>query len=365
VITVDHHAAIEPLASEWDELTDRLNGSPFARPGWIAAWLDAFGNGRPEVLVARREGRLCGVLPIVRRGGAVRSAANAHTPSAEVLVEDDAVARALLRKVYSAHPRTVALTYLDREGPSLGEARDAGAAAGYRLAERVLLRAPYVAIEGEHEAYLAARRRFIRDLGRRRRRLAEQGTVIFDADATFDELVALESAGWKAGRGTAIAARPSTLRFYTAVAAWAEGRGSLRVNALRLDGRPLAVVLGLEEAGVLHLLKGGFDPACAVFSPGQLVLAETIASAFSARLRRVELGGGADPYKLAWTDTVHERVGTIAFAAGLSGRLGWVVEARCRPLAQRAGLDRLLRPGRDRALAAVDRARSLVGAGRG
>jgi CelD/BcsL family acetyltransferase involved in cellulose biosynthesis len=279
-------------------------------------------------------------------------------------VEDEAVAHALVVAAYAGHPRTVALTYLDRAGESAVPARDAAAAAGYRVTERVMLRAPYLEIEGDHEAYLRARRRFAGDLGRRRRRLSELGVVSFDADATLDDLLALEAAGWKAARGTAITARPSTRRFYAEVAAWAEARGSLRLFALRLDGRPVAALLGLEEAGVLHLLKGGFDPAHAVFSPGQLALAETIARAFSARLRRVELGGGAEPYKLAWTDTVHERVGVVAFAPRLSGHLGWAVEAKGRPLAKRVGLDRLLRPGRDRVLVVLDRVRT-VGRARG
>jgi CelD/BcsL family acetyltransferase involved in cellulose biosynthesis len=296
----------------------------------------------------------------VRRAAGVRSAANAHTPSADLLAEDAAVARALVAGAYAGRPRTVALPYLDGAGMSLALAREAAEANGYRLAERVMLRAPYLDIEGDHEAYLAARPRFARDLGRRRRRLAELGVVSFDAHgATLAELLALEAAGWKAARGTAIAARPSTHRFYADVTAWAEARGSLRLFALRLDGRPVAALLGLEEAGALHLLKGAFDPAHASFSPGQLVLGETIASAFSARLRRVELGGGAEQYKLAWTRTMHERAGVFAFAPGLTGGLSWAVETYGRPLARRAGLDRVLRPGRDRLLVALDRVRTL------
>ena len=77
----------------------------------------------------------------------------------------------------------------------------------------------------------------------------------------------------------------------------------------------------------------------------------------------MELGGGAESYKLAWTHTMHERVSVCAFAPGLSGRLGWAVETHGRPLARRAGLDRVLRPSRDRLLVAVDRVRTLGRAG--
>jgi CelD/BcsL family acetyltransferase involved in cellulose biosynthesis len=105
---------------------------------------------------------------------------------------------------------------------------------------------------------------------------------------------------------------------------------------------------------VHYLLKGGFDPLYARYSPGQLVLAQEIERAFADGLRRVELGGGADPYKLQWADAVRELVGVAAFAPSAAGSLGWIAVARGRPLAQRAGLDRALRPVRDRALAASE-----------
>ena len=170
----------------------------------------------------------------------------------------------------------------------------------------------------------------------------------------LDELLSLEAAGWKAARGTAIAARGSTRRFYAAVTGWAAARGTVRLLVLRLDGRPLAALLGVQEDGVHYLLKGGFDPAYARYSPGQLVLAEAIERAFADGLRRVELGGGADAYKLQWADAVRDRVAVSAFAPSAAGSLGWIAVARGRPLAQRAGVDRALRPVRDRALAASE-----------
>ena len=118
---------------------------------------------------------------------------------------------------------------------------------------------------------------------------------------------------------------------------WAAARGALRLLVLRLDGRPLAALLGVQDDGVHYLLKGGFDPAYARYSPGQLVLAQAIASAFADGLRRVELGGGADAYKLQWADTVRELVAMSAFAPSAAGSLRWIAVARGRPLASAPG----------------------------
>jgi CelD/BcsL family acetyltransferase involved in cellulose biosynthesis len=361
VIAVEHHASIAALAGEWDRLADRAHGSPFQRPGWITAWATAFAGGRIDVLAARRDGHLCGVLPTVRRAGIVRSTANAHTPAADILAEDEATVAALLAAVYATRPRAVALTHLADGGAASIAARST---ARYRLAERTLPPAPYLDIHDTLDDYLRPRRRLMADLRRRRRRLQEQGgRVTLDQTGTLDELLALEALGWKGARRSAIAARPSTLHFYTNIATWAAARDTLRIFTLRLDGRPLAALLGLEEDHVLHLLKTGFDPVFARYSPGQTVLAAAIAHAHDTGLRRVELGQGTEPYKLVWTDTTTRRIAVTAYAPKPLTDLAWATATQARPLAQRAGLDHLLRPGRDRLLALYDVAQERLRGG--
>src|SRR6185312_14675156 len=184
--------------------------------------------------------------------------ANAHTPHYEILAGDAAARRRLVDELYDGRPRSVSLAYLDPAAPPWAAALAGARAAGYRRATRVALRAPCVTVTGDHEAYLRGRRRgFLADLRRRRRRLGECGAVTFEAceggprsGPLLEELLILEAAGWKAARGTAIARRASTRRFYAAVTAWAAARGTLRLLVLRLDGRPLAGLLGVQEDGV-------------------------------------------------------------------------------------------------------------------
>lgn len=346
-VTADH----PPDPAEWDALADRVGASPFLRPGWFAAWWHAFGRGTVEVLHARRAAQLVGVMPLARRHGELRSPTNAHTPRFGALAEDGLVAAALCAELFARRPHHVTLGYLDSADPT-GEAfNEAACAAGYRALERTMMRSPYLDIGGEFGAYRTTRRSaFLADLRRRRRRLDEDGRVsvsIEHTGARLDEALSIEDLGWKGRRGTAIAEWPPTRHFYREVADWAASRSTLRLLFLRVDRRPIAFVLGLEDAGTLYLLKGGFDPSFARFSPGQLILQECISYAFEAGLQRVELLGGDEPYKRAWAATAHEIRVCHAFDRSPLGVLGWTVEDGIRPLMFRIHADRVLRPLRD------------------
>src|SRR5215207_6405679 len=105
-------------AEEWDALADRVEASPFLRPGWITAWWRAFGSGALEVITVRRSGRLSGVLPLARSGGALRAPANAETPEFGFLSEDETSARALAEQLLLQRPvRGIDLCPVDPQDP--------------------------------------------------------------------------------------------------------------------------------------------------------------------------------------------------------------------------------------------------------
>jgi CelD/BcsL family acetyltransferase involved in cellulose biosynthesis len=326
------------LAAEWDALATRAGADPFVRPGWIDAWRAAFGSSALEPLLVRRDGRLVGVLPV--RGRLIsRSPTNEHTPAFAPLTEDAEALCALAEALVARRPAVVSVAFLDAAEPALAALRAAAAAAGYAVAVRPIHRSPVLFLD-DLAAWEATRpRRMIADLRRRRRRLEERGqltvTTTHEPGALSDLLV-LERSGWKGAEGTAIADDARLRAFYAQVAGWAARRGALRIATLRLDGRPLAALLALEEAGALHLLKAGYDAAFARNSPGQLLLQDTLRGAFAAGLARVELHGADEPYKRVWTGAVRERAVLEAFAPTAAGRLAQAAVARGRPLARRA-----------------------------
>jgi CelD/BcsL family acetyltransferase involved in cellulose biosynthesis len=340
-------AAVVPA---WEELAGRTCAPPFLRPEWIAAWWRAFGRGALQAVTVHRGGRLIALLPLARRRSGLSSPSNDHTPLFGAVFDGPEAAALLANAVLASGPSRLRLGYVRAGGTDEDAILDAARATRYRTVTRTLLRSPYLEIAGDPVAYEEARRRRgLNDLRRRRRRMADEGTVSIDVcdgstrlDVLLREAFDIEAKGWKGKRGTAIGARAETRRFYAEVAAWAASRGWLRLAFLRLDGRPLAFDLCLEHEGVQYLLKGGFDPEFARFAPGQQLLYELVRGAFANGLRRIEFGGAAEAYKLVWTDTTSDRDEIRAFARGPRGRLAWVAQGPLMRLARRVHLTRAI-----------------------
>lgn len=339
---VDVERRFATLAPEWDELADRVGSAPFMRPGWMSAWWKAFGTGEPAILTARRNGRLTGILPLERRRGALRALANQHSPSYSPIAEDDASARALADRALATTARRVELSMLDRWDVVSGELLAAATERGRRTYTRIVRRTPYLAIDSDWAEILATlSRRHRKELRRQRRRLEELGPVDLetirgeaDLEQGLTDLLALEGSGWKAERGTAIASRPETRNFYQEVAAWAAERGYLVLFFLTVRGKRVAVDLCLDHMGVRYMVKGGFLPAYAEFSPGTLLLEANLAQGIAAGLDRIELGGGSDSYKMRWTQSASKRWQIQAFSESPAGRVNRVLHANALPLAR-------------------------------
>ncbi|MHB8470417.1 MAG: GNAT family N-acetyltransferase [Gaiellaceae bacterium] len=336
---------IDAIAGEWDELADRAGAEPWARPGWARAWWSAFGGDAPfELVSVRREGRLTGVVPLVRGRGGWRAAANWHTPTFSLLAEDDTARAALVDELLRRRPAWVALPFLDPD--EVEPALAAAARRRYRTLVRTLVRSPYVPTQGVVDdlwnGELDIKKR-PKELTRRRRKLNEAGTVevvVSDGSGGLDELLAeglpVEASGWKAEEGTAIVSRPDTLFFYTEIARWAATRGILRLFFFRLDGRMISFELCLEDNNRLCNLKGGIDPDARGYAVGVLTGFEMIKYAFEHGLESFEFLGDEAPHKREWTQLVRERALVQLFRPDPVGATAHGAYAYGRPLVKRA-----------------------------
>ena len=334
---------LERIAAEWDALADRSAAPPFRRPDWIRAWWHAFGSGKLETLTVRREGSLVGVLPMVRRRGALVSPTNWHTPEFGAVALDCEAETLLLRAAVSRGPRRTSLAFVEAGSHAANVFRETAEALGRRVLVRTIERSPFVNVVGSWEEFERGLSRNLRkDTRRCLRRLSELGPLSLDVqegndrlDELLAELFEAELVGWQGTHNSAIASQPATLRFYTAIAVWAARRGWLRLAFLRVADRPVAVQFALETQGVWYGLKGAFDAHFRHFSPGTVMTLLTLQRAFALGLTRYEFLGSDEPYKLRWTTTSHERALLQTFPRSVPGLAGWVAYAYGRPLVKR------------------------------
>jgi CelD/BcsL family acetyltransferase involved in cellulose biosynthesis len=340
---VETHDAIEPLGAEWGDLAERAGAPPFLHPVWFETWWRAFGAGRLEVLTSRRDGRLAGVLPLRTRRGLISSPTNWHSDLYGPVAEDEEAKLELLGAVFARRPRRVDFSFLGGESGDLGLLERA--AGGRRLVSRVMLRSPYVPVEGDWDSYWTSLSKNLRSTVRRcRNRLEERGAVTIEVSEGRDRLdedlevcFRLEATGWKGERGTAIASQPDTLAFYTEISRWAAEQGILRLAFLRVDGAPVAFNLSFEAGGRHYLLKLGHEAALDRLGPGTVLTAELVKRAFDLGLESYEFMGGPDRYKLRWTGgECRELLRAQVFARSPSGWIDRMVQTHGRALAKRA-----------------------------
>ena len=127
--------------------------------------------------------------------------------------------------------------------------------------------------------------KYRRELFRNRRRLDELGVVTHEVAWNGDALsrgvlsfLTLEKAGWKGGRGTALASNWVT-RDFAQAAFIGQGTGSnTRVDVLLLNGKPIAAGVIALSGATGFTVKGAYDEDYSKFGVGLLLELEVLKS---------------------------------------------------------------------------------------
>jgi CelD/BcsL family acetyltransferase involved in cellulose biosynthesis len=152
-------------------------------------------------------------------------------------------------------------------------------------AQRPMLASELDAKQYFEKALSASSRKKLRQ---HRRRLAERGALASqlwsapdDVRQAFEDFLALEAAGWKGRRGSALLCHPDEAAFARDMVAALAERGHAAVHGLTLDGRPVSMQVVLRAADVAFTWKTAYDEAMHDVSPGMLLL-EDYTAAFLA-----------------------------------------------------------------------------------
>lgn len=173
---------------------------------------------------------------------------------------------------------------------------------------------PWIALDdswAEPEKHVNSGRRS--DLRRARRNAEKIGRVTFEIlsptreelPSLLDEIYRVEAAGWKGRDKTAMLYDQRLGEFYRRYTCAANDRGMLRLCFLRIAGEAAAAQLAVVTGDRFWLFKIGYSEKFARFSPGVLLMVETIRYAAQAGLKSYEFLGAAEPWIRNWTTLEH------------------------------------------------------------
>jgi CelD/BcsL family acetyltransferase involved in cellulose biosynthesis len=331
---------------------------PFLEYAWVRTWWESFGAGSAlHVLVLRAGDRPIAIAPLILTpvrmfGIKVRRLGffyNAHVPRADFLIAErpEEVYRAIWD--YLSRNRfwdLLQLCQLPEGCQTLEEMPRLAAASQCRTGVWASEASPYVPLRPSWEEYfdsLAAKHRS--NLRNRFKRLKATGPVEMEAITSAEGLaegveagLQLEAAAWKGDAETAIRCDRATTRFYSTLAGRAAERGWLGLHFLRAGETRIAFDYSLSYKNRIHLLKLGYDPAYARFSPSNLLLCLVLQNAFEQGVAEYDFLGADADWKLSWARQVKRHFWLFVFPNTFKGRFLHLIKFQLVPLLKRPGL---------------------------
>ncbi|HEY0454829.1 MAG TPA: GNAT family N-acetyltransferase [Verrucomicrobiae bacterium] len=307
---------LEEIAPAWELLWRSCPlATPFQSPAWLLPWWRHFGSGALRVLALTSEEQLVGLAPFYlyqQSPAAPRQLLLLGSGNSDYL--DILVLPGYEKACLELVSRWI--EKLDGEFDACEMLSLSGEAVAMRIPTPLGLAETFNEIEpcpilhlpttqGPAEAFF--KNECFASLEYYRRRAARMGEIKFGAAADEEQMEAylirlaeFEQHRWDA-RGVQSVMAPERVRaFHLDVTRQLLHCGMLRLYAMQLDSRIMAVLYGFSDARKFYYYLGSFDPEFHRLSPGKLVLAHAIHAAVSERLSSFDFLRGAEAYKYEW-----------------------------------------------------------------
>jgi CelD/BcsL family acetyltransferase involved in cellulose biosynthesis len=333
----------------------------------VGAWWQSFGAGKKlHVLVVKTGDRPVAIAPLMMAEGRMygikvrklQFIANVHTPRFDLIVAGrlPEAYRAIWNHLAAEADRWDVLEWSQIlfDSKTLEEVPRLAAADRFSTGAWHSEDCPCVEFAGGWNAMLKRLSHNHRaQMGKRLRRLGRTGPVRLEVIAARDDVIEavedglrIEAAAWKARAGTAILCRPELTRFYRQIADEGARLGILRLIFLNVGGNRIAFAFALCHKNKLYVLKSGYRPEHAAYSPYLLLCFLLFRQAAENGLAEYEFLGAGDAWKLRWTQKIKPQYWLYVFSRKLRARAIHavkftalpVVRRRLGPLARSAGL---------------------------
>ena len=300
--TPDELRRMEP---EWDALWRRAPGAtPFQSPHWLLPWQEHFGGEELYTVVVRGDDGLAALAPlyIVRDDESDESLGLfLGTGVSDYLdaLADGATAEEIVRVMGAADCQMWDLQQLRPSSPLLAPP----APEGWTASHEPMVPCPVLALGSGAEL---GSTHFRKKLRYYRRALERAGEVSYESasEENLDELLGalyeLHAARWRARGQDGVLADAVIQRFHRDAARRMLGAGALRMHAIRLAGRIVAIFYGFAHQGTTYYYLSGYDPSLEKLSIGTLIVAQAVEQALAQGGQTFDFLRGAEEYKYAW-----------------------------------------------------------------
>jgi CelD/BcsL family acetyltransferase involved in cellulose biosynthesis len=350
---------LEPV---WNEVAEAAGlDHPFLEHVWVRTWWECFGAGSSlQILVLKSGGQTVAIAPLILNsirmwGIKVRRLGffyNAHVPRADFLIarRPEEVYRAIWSHLSRRRDWDILQFCQLPEGSATLKTIPALASSEkYPIAIWPSGAAPYLPLPASWDQYFDSLARKHRgNLRNRLKRLNGFGPVEVETIASGAKLTdaleagfELEAAAWKAKARTAISCDSDVSRFYSILARRAAERGWMRLHFLQAGPRRIAFDYSLAYKNRIYLLKLGYDPAYAPYSPCNLLLSKVLQQASERGVSEYDFLGESADWKSKWTAHSRPHYWLFVFSNAFKGRLLSSIKSRLIPSLKRHSLQPL------------------------
>jgi CelD/BcsL family acetyltransferase involved in cellulose biosynthesis len=365
---VTDEARFLELATLWNCLVEEANiDHPFSSHEWVRSWWQCFGAGkRLHILVIKAGDRPIAIAPLMLSVGRMYGLkvrkigfmANVHTPRFDLIIADRR--REVYRIIWEHLLKcadlwdVVELMQVIFDSPTLKELTRLAAKDNFLTGIWHSEDCPYVEFaQGWRTLLRSLSHNHRSQMGKRLRRLRRIGVVRLEVIAKPDNLqqvleegLSIEAAAWKAKAGTAIVCRPELVCFYRQVADETERLGTLRLVFLKVGATRIAFAYALFHKNKIYVLKAGYRPEYAAYSPYLLLCHLLFQEACERGVAEYEFLGGSDAWKLRWADKTKSQYWVYIMQRKLRTSIIHAVKFGALPSLRRRRLYSLLRYGK-------------------
>jgi CelD/BcsL family acetyltransferase involved in cellulose biosynthesis len=302
---------LDSIIWEWHELFALCrDATPFQSPEWLLPWWSCFGMGDPLVIAVRQRNQLCGLGLFYfysgdpSKGTQLFLLGKSVSDYLDILVADDEHRPQIAQQIFdSIFEQRDAWKYADldrlRSSSAVLQVQPGDNISTWQMQDGVC---PELPLPGSTIKQIVKKstRDAMRKHLNRARGLGNVEFVTADQESYFsfmNDLVRLHSVRWHSSGLPGVFADPKMVRFLTDAGWQLLQGGTLRLHAMLLNGKPVAISFGMLYREREYFYLCDFDPAHVSISPGTLVSAFAIEQAAQHGAKFFDFLQGDEPHK--------------------------------------------------------------------